>query len=113
MRAVWDAERSSSRRELTVGELLARWLVRKRSCAPGTYASYEQQVRLYWCRTSATSRSPRSPSTTCRTAVPVEVAKAILGHSDVRLTLNRYRHVQPEEYDRAAAAMERRLIKLA
>jgi hypothetical protein len=27
----------------------------------------------------------------------------------VRLTLNRYRHVQPEEYDRAAAAMERRL----
>lgn len=45
--------------------------------------------------------------------VPVEVAKAILGHSDVRLTLNLYRHVQPEEYDRAAAAMERRLAKLA
>jgi len=45
--------------------------------------------------------------------VPVEVAKAILGHSDVRLTLNLYRHVQPEEFDSAAAAMERRLAKLA
>lgn len=45
--------------------------------------------------------------------VPVEVAKAILGHSDVRLTLNLYRHVQPEEFDRAAAAMERRLASLA
>jgi integrase len=45
--------------------------------------------------------------------VPVEVAKAILGHTDVRLTLNLYRHVQPEEFDRAAAAMERRLGKLS
>ena len=45
--------------------------------------------------------------------VPVEVAKAILGHTDVRLTLNLYRHVQPEEYDRAAAAMERRLANLS
>ena len=44
--------------------------------------------------------------------VPVEVAKAILGHSDVRLTLNLHRHVQPEEFDRAAAAMERRLATL-
>lgn len=43
--------------------------------------------------------------------VPVEVAKALLGHTDVRLTLNLYRHIQPEEYERAAAAMERRLAK--
>jgi integrase len=44
--------------------------------------------------------------------VPVEVAKAILGHSNVRLTLNRYRHIQPEGYERAVAAMERRLATL-
>ena len=44
--------------------------------------------------------------------VPVEVAKALLGHTDIRLTLNLYRHIQPEEYERAAAAMERRLAKL-
>lgn len=44
--------------------------------------------------------------------VPVEVAKAILGHADVRLTINLYRHIQPEEYERAAAAMERRLATL-
>jgi integrase len=44
--------------------------------------------------------------------VPVEVAKAILEHPDLRLTLNLYRHVQPEEYNRAAAAMERRLAEL-
>jgi integrase len=44
--------------------------------------------------------------------VPVEVAKAILGHADVRLTLNLYRHIQPEEYEHAAAVMERRLAKL-
>ena len=44
--------------------------------------------------------------------VPVEVTKAILGHTDVRLTLNLYRHIQPEEYERAAAAMERRLARL-
>ena len=41
--------------------------------------------------------------------VPVEVTKALLGHTDIRLTLNLYRHIQPEEYERAAAAMERRL----
>ena len=44
--------------------------------------------------------------------VPVEVARAILGHADIRLTLNLYCHIQPEEYERAAAAMERRLAKL-
>ena len=43
--------------------------------------------------------------------VPVEVAKAILGHADVRLTLNLCRHVQPEEYEHAAA-MGRCLAKL-
>ena len=42
----------------------------------------------------------------------LEVAKALLGHTDVRLTLNLYRHVRPGEYERAAAAMERRRAKL-
>ena len=61
-----------------------------------------------------------------RTAVPIvpadgvarrrvdvigEVVTAILGNSDVRLTLNLYCHVQPEGYDRAAAAMGHRLAK--
>lgn len=36
--------------------------------------------------------------------VPAEVARAVSGHSDVRLSLNLYRQVQPEEFDRAAAA---------
>ena len=39
--------------------------------------------------------------------VPLEVARAILGHSDARLTANVYRHVLPEEHDRAAEVMER------
>ena len=43
---------------------------------------------------------------------PVEVIKAILGPADVWLTLNLYRHVQPEEFERATAAMERRLAKI-
>ena len=47
LRATPTAGASRPGRELTVGELLASWLARKRSCAPGTYASYEQQVRLY------------------------------------------------------------------
>lgn len=42
--------------------------------------------------------------------VPVEVTKAILDHTDVRLMLNLCRHIRPEEYDRAAAR-ERRLVK--
>ena len=39
--------------------------------------------------------------------VPVEVARAILGHSDARLTMNVYRHVLPDEHDQAAEVMER------
>ena len=40
------------------------------------------------------------------------MTKAILGHTNMRLPLNLYRHIQPEEYERAADAMERRLAKL-
>ncbi len=40
--------------------------------------------------------------------VPLEVAQRIAGHSDARLTANVYRHILPEEHDRAAEAMERR-----
>jgi integrase len=39
--------------------------------------------------------------------VPVEVARAILGRSDARLTLNVYRHILDEEHDRAADVLER------
>ena len=38
--------------------------------------------------------------------VPVEVARAILGHSDIRITLNVYTHVLDEQTRRAAAAMD-------
>jgi integrase len=37
--------------------------------------------------------------------VPVEVARAILGHSDARLTMNVYRHILDEEHERAAEAI--------
>lgn len=40
--------------------------------------------------------------------VPLEVAQRIAGHSDARLTANVYRHILPEEHDRAAGAMDRR-----
>ena len=40
--------------------------------------------------------------------VPLAVTSALLGHADVRTTLATYRHVLPEEFDRAVAAMERR-----
>jgi len=40
--------------------------------------------------------------------VPIEVAQRIAGHSDARLTANVYRHILPEEHDRAAEAMDRR-----
>ena len=40
--------------------------------------------------------------------VPLEVAQRIAGHSDARLTANVYRHILPEEHDRAAEAMDRR-----
>jgi len=43
--------------------------------------------------------------------VPLEVAQRIAGHSDARLTANVYRHILPEEHDRAAEAMERRFGK--
>ncbi len=39
--------------------------------------------------------------------VPVEVARAILGHSDARLTMNVYRHILPDEHDQAADAIDR------
>lgn len=42
------------------------------------------------------------------TGIPLEVAQRIAGHSDARLTANVYRHILPEEHDRAAEAMERR-----
>lgn len=41
-------------------------------------------------------------------AVPIEVAQRIAGHSDARLTANVYRHILPEEHDRAAEAMDKR-----
>ncbi|MGN6566048.1 MAG: tyrosine-type recombinase/integrase, partial [Thermomicrobiales bacterium] len=37
---------------------------------------------------------------------PVDVARDIIGHSDARLTMNVYRHVLPEEHDRAAELLE-------
>jgi hypothetical protein len=40
------------------------------------------------------------------------VARTVLGYADVPLTSHLYRHAQPEEYERAAAAMERRLAKV-
>lgn len=47
LRAALADEVSDPRPEVTVAEVLDRWLARKRSCAPGTYASYAQQVRRY------------------------------------------------------------------
>ena len=39
--------------------------------------------------------------------VPIEVARAILGHADARLTMNVYRHVLQEEHAHAADALDR------
>ncbi len=39
--------------------------------------------------------------------VPVEVARAILGHSDARLTMNVDRHVLPDEHSQAADVVDR------
>ena len=61
------------------------------------------------------SRDPRhrAASSLGTGGVPAEVAKTIPRHTDGRLTLNFCRHAQPEVFDRAVAAKERRLAKLA
>ncbi len=39
--------------------------------------------------------------------VPVEVARAILGHSDARLTMNVDRHVLPDEHNQDTDMIDR------
>ena len=59
---------------------------------------------------SSTNSTPSiNPSVSFRAAegIPLSVARAILGHSDVRLTDNVCRHVLAEEHEQAADAIER------